>query len=928
MMLMTIVLAVLLAMLWQEVRRLRARIAVLEAGASFAPVFEPDSDIADRPFAPAPVPAAPPPPPTVDWSPPIPFPASPPFVVEESVVEEVEFEPAAPVRGFGFEEIFGRRLPIWAGGLTLAVAGVLIVRYSIEAGLLSPLVRVVMGWLFGSALIAGAELALRRDEAVRDPRVRQALAGAGIATLYAVTLAAANLYGLIGSGTAFAVMTGVTILAGGLSLRFGAPSALLGLLGGLAAPALLGAGEPDVSLLTLYLALTVGGLCMLGRRQGWAWLGATALLGGFGWGTLLIVSGALGFAASLSLGLYALVLAIGLPMLLVGDRATLLRAGAGLMGCAQMAALVALGGFGALQWALFGLISVAVLWLSRRETLFADMPVAALGVALLLGCAWPNPSILGLTLLLCGVVAIHAAPAAWRVWRSDVRRIDAPIVAAAAAAIGVLPAIHGHGSGMATLVGAVLAAGVAAWGWRVAERGEDARFAVLANSAGLLTALAGAQALPLAAWASVAAVVGAALVLLGDTAEDRRIERIGMAFGLPMLALLGIDEGIQRLFGEPMSGHASHWILPALAAILIAWRSDRRRAWLVQPVAVVIGYGAVAQLLPGVALPWLAVALLGGLAATRRGALRPASAAAAALVIGWALMPVWSWIAASVEAMAGTFVPLDRWPDLADALSRLALPGLAIGAAAWWLPLDRQARRIGGILGLGLMMLAAHVALKHAIGIDTAAAFVMRAPMERTMWEAMLALGAGAAWRFGRRDAAIGLGAAALAHGVWFTGIVLNPLIVLQQSGPWLAIGYAVMGALLWAMPRALPDMVRARDGALMALSIVASFTLLRQLSHRPMPLWDGTGQGEKILRSLLALALAGLFLGLGIVRRKRDCRVASLALMLVAVVKVFLFDAAGLDGLARIASFAALGFSLIGIGWLYSRYLPDELAR
>ena len=38
----------------------------------------------------------------------------------------------------------------------------------------------------------------------------------------------------------------------------------------------------------------------------------------------------------------------------------------------------------------------------------------------------------------------------------------------------------------------------------------------------------------------------------------------------------------------------------------------------------------------------------------------------------------------------------------------------------------------------------------------------------------------------------------------------------------------------------------------------------------------------------------------------------------------MFLLDTSGLDGLIRIASFAALGFSLIGIGWLYSRYLPD----
>ncbi len=43
---------------------------------------------------------------------------------------------------------------------------------------------------------------------------------------------------------------------------------------------------------------------------------------------------------------------------------------------------------------------------------------------------------------------------------------------------------------------------------------------------------------------------------------------------------------------------------------------------------------------------------------------------------------------------------------------------------------------------------------------------------------------------------------------------------------------------------------------------------------------------------------------------------------MLGAVAKVFLLDASGLNGLLRIASFIALGVSLIGIGWLYSRSL------
>ena len=39
-------------------------------------------------------------------------------------------------------------------------------------------------------------------------------------------------------------------------------------------------------------------------------------------------------------------------------------------------------------------------------------------------------------------------------------------------------------------------------------------------------------------------------------------------------------------------------------------------------------------------------------------------------------------------------------------------------------------------------------------------------------------------------------------------------------------------------------------------------------------------------------------------------------------MIKVFLIDAAGLEGLLRIASFMALGFSLIGIGWVYTRQL------
>jgi uncharacterized membrane protein len=112
-----------------------------------------------------------------------------------------------------------------------------------------------------------------------------------------------------------------------------------------------------------------------------------------------------------------------------------------------------------------------------------------------------------------------------------------------------------------------------------------------------------------------------------------------------------------------------------------------------------------------------------------------------------------------------------------------------------------------------------------------------------------------------------------------------------------------------------------------MALVVLFAFSELRQLFHGTLLSAPGLPVGEDILRSILAIALAIGFLLWGIARQQRDWRIASLALMLGAVGKVFLFDASGLAGVTRIASFVALGLSLIGIGWLYSRHLGSDKA-
>lgn len=828
----------------------------------------------------------------------------------------------------GFEEVFGRRLPIWAGGATLAVAGFLVVRYSIEVGLLSPLVRVLVGLLFESALIGAAEAALRREDAVGDPRVRQALAGAGAATLYGCVLAAANLYGLVGPATAFVGLALVTALTAALSVRFGAPSAVLGLVGGLAAPALVGASQPNVPLLTLYLALAVGGLCALGRQQRWWWLGASAIAGGLGWGAVLIAGGVLGIADTVAVGFYTLALGVALPLLVAGSHGGAVRLAGGLVGCAQLAALVALGGFAPLHWALFGLLSVALMWLSRREPPLADSPILALGVAVLLMLAWPAPTMGELAPVLGAAAAIFGVPTVRRVWRDEWRQTDAPMLGLLALATGLVPMVHGDGSGLPALIGSVGLAVVAARGWCVEDRGADARFATLTLPAALLLAVAGLWTLPDWSWAPFVALVALGLHHIAQQAANPRVERGGWAFTAAVLASLAGDRGTWRLagFGEPDGMTALlTWAVPAAAFAMAAF--NRRASKVVrraaQGVAALIGYGAAAQVVPALWLPLVPAALLFALAAVRRADTTPALFAAGLVSAGWAAAPFAQWSLHALLAASGAFVAIGGWPTFVDAGSRLALPAAALLLAARALPAARRrAVCVAGSVGL---LVALHLGVVHLFAIDTPARFATLSSAERFCWELLLAGLAAVAWKRGLASAAVALGVAALAHLAWFAGVVANPLLVEQTPGPWLALSYALGGALLWASPRAVPEWRRARDRAAMVLAVVAAFTLLRQASHAPMILSDGTDRGEQIARSLVALALAGGFLWTGIRRQAREWRLASLALMLAAVAQVFLHDAAGLDGLARIASFAALGFSLIGVGWLHSHYLPAQ---
>jgi uncharacterized membrane protein len=64
------------------------------------------------------------------------------------------------------------------------------------------------------------------------------------------------------------------------------------------------------------------------------------------------------------------------------------------------------------------------------------------------------------------------------------------------------------------------------------------------------------------------------------------------------------------------------------------------------------------------------------------------------------------------------------------------------------------------------------------------------------------------------------------------------------------------------------------------------------------------------------------VLLAVGLWRKSPWLRHGALAILILTVCKVFLSDMAALGGLYRVASFLGLGLFLVGIGYVYQRYV------
>src|SRR5271163_971350 len=163
---------------------------------------------------------------------------------------------AKPARDL--EALLTMRWGVWLGSAALLFAGVFLVRYAAEQGLLGPATRCCLAALLGFALIAAAEwLTHQPAPAIAGPfRVDQApagLAAGGTAILFGAAYGAGPYYDLLPPALAFAFMAVASLVGLAASLRYGQLTAAVGIVGAFVTPALVATENPSLPGLFAYL---------------------------------------------------------------------------------------------------------------------------------------------------------------------------------------------------------------------------------------------------------------------------------------------------------------------------------------------------------------------------------------------------------------------------------------------------------------------------------------------------------------------------------------------------------------------------------------------------------------------------------------------------------------------------------------------------
>ncbi|MBB4065596.1 DUF2339 domain-containing protein [Gellertiella hungarica] len=789
---------------------------------------------------------------------------------------------AAPVQAAApasrIETSIGSRWAVWVGGVALALGGVLMVRYSIENGLISPAVRLLAAALFGLAMIVAGEAVRRRgvpsgmkqlsDRIGPNAMVPGILTAAGGVSLFASIFAAHQLYGFIGAGLAFTAMAAVALAILVLSLFHGQALAGLGMLGGLIAPALVEHREnPSIPLLMAYVVLIWFGTLAASRLRGWNLVPFLASLGAGIWAALAAetaaVSPVVAFIAMLA-GAVAFT-----PDVPEFGTATESERAAARLG----------------NWSL---------WLA--------LTVTSLSAAMMLGNA---PELL----------AGHRLP-------FEAMILLLALGAALALRRDALPSVTFFGLG---------ACAVAANAMAVYAQMEPDTFGgpTLYRT---MTAVAGGVVLLLAA----------ILALRTERHRARPAELIWTAIAglpLPLLAFSYADHG--NWIRDPVHAIFSGLLALVLLALTDALLRKRPIGLSLAAEGGLVTFAflsaafALFAVLDGLALE-LGLSLL-GLAFFLGHRLRPWPSLPFMMVAGTALVAAriaWDPTVVGQDNLGTT-------PVFNALLPAYGIPALLLVLTARLARRLESALLVRLLDAAAALMsfLAIAVLVRH--GLNGGVLHGATPNLGETSIYTLLLIGfSGALLQIDRRDGNPAFVYGSMIAGglsmVSVLGLHLfarNPYVTGELVGDWPLLNLLLPGYLLPALAYGgLSLMARTRrpypyvvaiaiSGALMGFAWV-TLSVRQAWQGTSLADWQGFLEGETYTYSVVWLLTGVVLLVLGTRFRSPSLRYASAAVVIVTVLKVFLIDLSNLEGLLRAFSFIGLGLALIGIGLFYQRLL------
>ena len=850
-----------------QAARLRARLDAIEtttptaAKGATPPMLPPDFERSTAPSpgraagpqpAPAGIVGAAPPPETTAAPPPLP--------------------PAEP----GIEERIGTRWVVWIGGLTLALGGFFLVRYSIEAGLLGPRVRTLLGGLFAVALLLAGEGTRRKQsmadiEALPMANIPAILTAAGTAVAFATVYAAYALYGFIAPATAFILLGLVALGTLAAALLHGPALGGLGVVGAFATPILVSSEKPDFWALYIYLAIVTAAALGLARARLWRWLAITTIVLALLW--LLPV---MKFDPP-EVGPYAFHVVIGFAL------------AAALVVCGFMfgppigEGRIEPVSSGSLAAYLFG-ATLIVLVSSHADAALATFSVL---VAATLFVAWRATAATGA--IPAAALLVFVVFAEWAI-RGNPEVLVLPG--------GPLPGMGGPALTepsvtLHLIAAAIFAVGFGGCGFLVQGRSNNAAIPVLWSAAAvfvplaLLIALYGRIAhLDRSISFAILAVVLAAAFGAATEALARRERRPGLLISTALFATGTLGALALALTFALEKG----WLTIALALMSLgtSWISLQRPIPFLRTLAAVLA--AIVVLRVGYE-PRIAGDAVGTTPIFNW------------LLWGYGIPAASFWIGSYFLRRRGDDAPL-RTVEAAAILFTVLLVFMEI----------RHAINGGDIYravpSLSEFALQVCAALALAIGLERLR--IHTGSIVHNVAAVLLTLFAGLVGVFG-----LLLLENPMLSWITLTGRFIN-LLLLAYALPavlMLLLSYAVAGR---------RPAVYANTIAAGALVFALSYLTLeiRRLYHGANIIEGLTGDAEQYTYSIAWLIFGVVLLGVGILVNSQRARLASAVVIALTILKAFVVDMSTLTGVYRALSFICLGLVLVAIGWLYQRIL------